>query len=79
MNTRQSGLQTCASVLPIRTEADYDRAMARVDVLMELCYGTKYGSFNWPLGEEELIILATECQKYELDHDWILTLWPFRI
>ena len=49
-----------ADIKPIRTEADYERALARVDELM----GSEYGS---PEGDE-LDVLVTLVESWEDEH-----------
>ena len=48
------------NIKPIRTEADYSKALARIDILMDAKYGTPQG--------DELDILTILIQKYEEEH-----------
>ena len=49
-------------IKPIRTEVDYDRALAEIDVLMGAAPGTPEG--------DDLEVLATLVEAYEAEH------WP---
>ncbi|MBN2895180.1 MAG: DNA-binding protein [Campylobacterales bacterium] len=48
------------NIVPIRTQEDYDTALARIDQLMDAQYGTPQG--------DELDILVTLVEAYETKH-----------
>ena len=48
------------NIFPIRTEADYEKALARIEMLMD-------AEFNTPEGDE-LDILTTLVENYEAKH-----------
>lgn len=48
------------NIIPIRTEADYDAVLARIDTLMNAEFGTQEG--------DELDILVTLVEAYEAKH-----------
>jgi HTH-type transcriptional regulator / antitoxin HigA len=48
------------NIFPIRTEADYKKALSRIEMLMDAEYGTAEG--------DELNILTTLVENYEAKH-----------
>lgn len=48
------------NIFPIRTEADYEKALSRIEILMDAEYGTTEG--------DELDILTTLVENYEAKH-----------
>jgi HTH-type transcriptional regulator / antitoxin HigA len=48
------------NIFPIRTENDYEKALSRIEILMDVEYGTSAG--------DELDILTTLVENYEAKH-----------